>query len=199
MTEPTPLPRPIMTNDRISIDNPATEFEGKLGWWIEAGRVHRANAAIAAGAQYEYIAAERIGKLAEYEARHDADQRLIERHREDFAKVAAALLEEAVRREWCSDYDTFVAKVNEELRYNKLLSQAGAWDVRHEYTVVISGTVIASNQDEADDLAVRQYHQLREAMLFLQPSRSDVNDSMDFCVDEVTYQHDGTNATKKED
>jgi len=199
MTEPTPLPRPIVANDKITTNSDPTVINGIFGNWINAADINRANAAIAAGAQYEYIAAERLSKINEYEARHDADQRLIERHREDFAKVAAALLEEAVSREWCSDYDTFVAKVNEELRYNKLISQAKTWSVSHEYSVVISGTVIASNQEEADDLARAQYHQLREAMLFLQPSRSDVNHSMDFCVDELTYQHNSTNATVQED
>ena len=199
MTEPTPLPRPIVASDQIGITTPATVVNGHLGWWIENTLVNRANAAIAAGIEYEHIAAERLSKINEYQARHDADQRLIECNRNDFAKVAAALLEEAVRREWCSDYDTFVAKVNEELRYNKLISQAKTWNVSHEYSVVISGTVIASNQEEADDLARAQYHQLREAMLFLQPSKSDVNDSMDFCVDELTYQHNSTDATVQED
>ena len=199
MTEPTPLPRPIMANDQIGITIPATVVDGHLGWWIENSLVHRANAAIAAGIEYEHIAAERLSKINEYEARHDADQRLIERHQEDFAKVAAALLEEAVSREWCSDYDEFVTNVNADLRFNELTTRAKTWDVKHEYSVVISGTIIASSQDDADRLARAQYNQLRETMLFIQPSRSDVNDSMDFCVDELVYQHDRTEATVQED
>jgi len=199
MTEPTPLPRPIVANDKITTNSDPTVINGIFGNWINAADINRANAAIAAGAQYEYIAAERLSKINEYEARHDADQRLIERHRTDFEIVAKALLEEAMSRDWCSDYDTFVTNVNADLRFNELTSRAKTWNVRHEYSVVIIGTVIASSQDDADRLAQAQYNQLREPMLFLQPSRSDVNDSMDFDVDALTYQHNSTDATVQED
>jgi hypothetical protein len=199
MTEPTPLPRPIVADDKITTHSEPTLIDGVVGSWVEWSHIERANAAIAAGAQYEYIAAERLSKITEYQARHDADQRLIEHHRTEFETVAAALLDEAVAREWCSDYDEFVAQVNAGLRHNKLTVRDTSWIVEHRYTVVVTGTVVAPDQANAERLAQAQYNQIVEHRLFNQPNDTDINDSLDFSIDELTYQHDSTDATYRED
>jgi hypothetical protein len=87
--------------------------------------------------------------------------------RADLETVGAALLAEAVRRDWCEEYDTFIGRVNEDLHSSFRLSpRPTLWAVEQMYTVTIRWQVEANNEEEAVDQARRDYNSIREGDVF---------------------------------
>lgn len=76
----------------------------------------------------------------------------VSKHRADIAKIAEYLHEEAESRNWCDEYDEFLAAVNKRLVF-PLPEFEREWDV--SATITITGTVRVSalSADEAEDTA----------------------------------------------
>lgn len=72
------------------------------------------------------------------------------RHRADIATIGDCLLSEAEDRQWCSDYDDIVEKLNANL-YGDLPVRKRDYTVRVSVQVDID--VSAANEDEARELA----------------------------------------------
>lgn len=70
------------------------------------------------------------------------------RHENDIATIGEALLEEAERRGWCSDFDEFVSDVNEKL-YASLPRRIKDFDVYVEVIARVRVSVSAADEDEA--------------------------------------------------
>ncbi len=109
--------------------------------------------------------------------------------RGDLEKVGAALLAEAVRRDWCDEYDTFIDRVNEDLRSSfRLSARPTLWAVEQSYTVTIRWQVEANNEEAAADQARRDYNLIREGDAF-------VTDALEHHLANVTigWDADGRN------
>lgn len=105
--------------------------------------------------------------------RIEAQRRELSQLRTDFDIIAKELFDESVRRQWCSEYEDFVAKVNDATTNLKLITRDREWNVEHVYTVRVRGTVTAFNYDDAVGRANLQYGGIREAHLFVQPDGLD--------------------------
>lgn len=94
--------------------------------------------------------------LVTAQTRHnDAQTRLNEalaRHQSDMAYLSEQLLEEATNRNWCSDYDKFVTRVNGTLLY-ELQPREREYEVEATFTITARTTVTASSYDDAHDQA----------------------------------------------
>lgn len=74
-------------------------------------------------------------------------------HQSDIDTISEALIEEASRRGWCADFDTFVASLNEDLNL-PLRERRKAYTVTATYTVTVEVTVdAAEDEDDACDQA----------------------------------------------
>lgn len=114
-------------------------------------------------------------RLADADIEHMRQSGLIVRLRADIERIGSALMDEAVRRGWCADYETFVDQVNERLTESALPSRRKDFLVRQSYTVELISTVSALNLDDAESIASRQYNQIRESLFFVVPSEADQN------------------------
>ena len=74
------------------------------------------------------------------------------RHCTDIETIGAALLAEAERRDWCTDFDKFVAGVNEQLNIS-LVTRETDYTVTMSYTVRVTQTFTAVSAEDAEDLA----------------------------------------------
>ncbi len=123
-------------------------------------------------------------------------QRQIELLRSDLELIGNALKDEAVRRDWCSQYEAFVDKVNACTKVFDLPSRPRDWEVRHHYVVTIVGQVSALDEDQATSLAAAQFREIREALIFNlsaqdQPETGSLVD--------VTWHHEQSTTTPEED
>lgn len=114
----------------------------------------------------------------------------------DLELIGNALKDEAVRREWCSEYEAFVDKVNACTKVFDLPSRPRDWEVRHHYVVTIVGQVSALDEDQATSLAAAQFREIREALIFNlsaqdQPETGSLVD--------VDWSYDGARVSLEED
>ncbi len=79
----------------------------------------------------------------------DSRQRQISTLQRRLDYVAEALLAEAEERDWCSEYDEFVNKVNNHLGYTVLTPRSREYEV----TYTVTFTVEARDEDEAQETA----------------------------------------------
>jgi hypothetical protein len=75
----------------------------------------------------------------------------IEKHRDDIEIISNALIAEAEKRDWCSDYDEFVDKLNGHL-HKELTTRYTVYSVEATYTVTISRDVRALSEEEAIEM-----------------------------------------------
>jgi hypothetical protein len=71
------------------------------------------------------------------------------RHRDDVRKIGAALLEEASERNWCEDYDEWVAKLNPSLSV-RLEEREREFNVEVHLETWATREVLARNREEAE-------------------------------------------------
>jgi hypothetical protein len=125
-------------------------------------------------------------------------QRQIELLRSDLELIGNALKDEAVRRDWCSEYEAFVDEVNACTKAWDLPSRQRDYRVEHVYEVRIIGTVSAISDEDADIEASRQYRQIREIYHFLLPTDHEVLPDRGQ-LHEVTWHHEQSTTTPEED
>lgn len=116
----------------------------------------------------------------------------------DLEIIGNALKDEAVRREWCSEYEAFVESVNQRTKAWDLPSRRRDYRVEHVYEVRIIGTVSAISDEDADDAAGVQYGQIRESYHFLLPTDQELLPDRGQLHD-VTWHHEHSNVTPEED
>lgn len=116
----------------------------------------------------------------------------------DLELIGNALKDEAVRREWCSEYEAFVESVNQRTKAWDLPSRRRDYRVEHVYEVRIIGTVSAISDEDADDAAGVQYGQIRESYHFLLPTDQELLPDRGQLHD-VTWHHEHSNVTPEED
>ena len=78
--------------------------------------------------------------------------RIESKHRNDIEIIGRALLDEAENRGWCSEFDTFVDKVN-GLLYISLITRKNEYVIRRAYLVEVECTVTATSELDALDQA----------------------------------------------
>ena len=125
-------------------------------------------------------------------------QRQIELLRSDLELIGNALKDEAVRRDWCSEYEAFVDEVNACTKAWDLPSRQRDYRVEHVYEVRIIGTVSAISDEDADAEASRQYGQIRESYHFLLPTDQELLPDRGQ-LHEVTWHHEQSTTTPEED
>lgn len=116
----------------------------------------------------------------------------------DLEIIGNALKDEAVRREWCSEYEAFVESVNQRTKTWDLPSRRRDYRVEHVYEVRIIGTVSAISDEDADDAAGVQYGQIRESYHFLLPTDQELLPDRGQLHD-VTWHHKHSTTTAEED
>mgnify|MGYP007090088374 CR=1 FL=1 len=116
----------------------------------------------------------------------------------DLEIIGNALKDEAVRREWCSEYEAFVESVNQRTKAWDLPTRRRDYRVEHVYEVRIIGTVSAISDEDADAEASRQYGQIRESYHFLLPTDHEVLPDRGLLHD-VTWHHEQSTTTPEED
>ena len=116
----------------------------------------------------------------------------------DLELIGNALKDEAVRREWCSEYEAFVESVNQRTKAWDLPTRQRDYRVEHVYEVRIIGTVSAISDEDADAEASRQYRQIRESYHFLLPTDQELLPERGQ-LHEVTWHHEHSNVTPEED
>lgn len=116
----------------------------------------------------------------------------------DLEIIGNALKDEAVRREWCSEYEAFVESVNQRTKAWDLPSRRRDYRVEHVYEVRIIGTVSAISDEDADNAAGVQYGQIRESYHFLLPTDQELLPDRGQLHD-VTWHHEHSNVTPEED
>lgn len=125
-------------------------------------------------------------------------QRRVEMLTGDLEIIGNALKDEAVRRDWCAEYEAFVESVNGETKAWDLPSRRRDYRVEHVYEVRIIGTVSAISDEDADIEASRQYGQIRESYHFLLPTDQELLPDRGQLHD-VTWHHEHSNVTPEED
>lgn len=73
-----------------------------------------------------------------------ATQEARDAHQRDIDRIGERLMEEAERRDWCSEYDSIVDQINSNLSY-ELPVRSKDWAIT--YTVPVTVTVYASGRD----------------------------------------------------
>ena len=73
-------------------------------------------------------------------------------HARDIQLIGEALIEEANNRQWCSEYDEFVSRLNGRLTHDLPVREFEK-EVFLTYTVKLSFNVSATNDDDAADKA----------------------------------------------
>lgn len=139
-------------------------------------------------------AEETMAELSQMRRDIDAALSRNQMYQDDLVTIGAALLAEAERRDWCEEYDTFIARVNENLRSSyRLSARQTLWMVEQSYTVTLRWQVEADNEEAAGDVARRNYNQIREAEVF-------VTDSLQGELEEITisWDADGRNVDRWE-
>lgn len=116
----------------------------------------------------------------------------------DLEIIGNALKDEAVRRDWCAEYEAFVESVNGKTKAWDLPSRQRDYRVEHVYEVRIIGTVSAISDEDADAEASRQYGQIRESYHFLLPTDQELLPDRGQLHD-VTWHHEHSNVTPEED
>jgi hypothetical protein len=116
----------------------------------------------------------------------------------DLEIISNALKNEAVRRDWCAEYEAFVDEVNARTKAWDLPSRHRDYRVEHVYEVRIIGTVSAISDEDADAEASRQYRQIRESYHFLLPTDQELLPERGQ-LHEVTWQHEHSTTTAEED
>jgi hypothetical protein len=84
--------------------------------------------------------------------RIESQQRTITEYCNDGERIAEALLDEAERRSWCSEYDSFVDSVNSSLRRMQLTLREQEYTVTSVYELVVTQYVTARSEDDAIEL-----------------------------------------------
>lgn len=116
----------------------------------------------------------------------------------DLEVIGNALKDEAVRRDWCEEYEAFVESVNSATKVWDLPSRRRDYRVEHVYEVRIIGSVSAINDGDANVQAAKQYGQIRESYHFLLPH--DANVDMDHgALHDVTWHHEQSTTSPEED
>ena len=116
----------------------------------------------------------------------------------DLEIIGNALKDEAVRRDWCAEYEAFVESVNQRTKAWDLPSRRRDYRVEHVYEVRIIGTVSAISDEDADNAAGVQYGQIRESYHFLLPTDQELLPDRGQLHD-VTWHHEHRNVTPEED
>ena len=116
----------------------------------------------------------------------------------DLELIGNALKDEAVRRDWCAEYEAFVESVNQRTKTWDLPSRQRDYRVEHVYEVRIIGTVSAISDEDADNAAGVQYGQIRESYHFLLPTDQKLLPDRGQLHD-VTWHHEHSNVTPEED
>lgn len=116
----------------------------------------------------------------------------------DLEIIGNALKDEAVRRDWCAEYEAFVESVNGKTKAWDLPSRRRDYRVEHVYEVRIIGTVSAISDEDADAEASQQYGQIRESYHFVLPHDANVLPDRGQLHD-VTWHHEHSNVTPEED
>lgn len=80
-------------------------------------------------------------------------RRIADENQQDFTTFANMLLEEAISRGWCSDYEKFADQVNAVMKRNEVPFRTKEYTVTNTYTVTVSITVSARNEDDAIEIA----------------------------------------------
>lgn len=160
LERPEPLYRAVRGYDLT----PLTEEErARSGVWWQAA------IAVAVRERRIYREAERRASAAADRAREER-----ERHRADIARISDALIEQADRRGWCSDYDDFVETLNEDLHV-PLEVRTKEFEVEARVVFYTRVTVEARDAEEAE---------------------SKVNDDNSIVLDELdTYDPDSISVT----
>ena len=125
-------------------------------------------------------------------------QRRVEMLTGDLEIIGNALKDEAVRRDWCAEYEAFVESVNQRTKAWDLPSRRRDYRVEHVYEVRIIGTVSAISDEDADNAAGVQYGQIRESYHFLLPTDQELLPDRGQLHD-VTWHHEHSNVTPEED
>lgn len=115
----------------------------------------------------------------------------------DISTIGAALVDEAERRDWCAEYEEFISALNARLQVSVLATRAKSYVVEHVYTVTLTQYIDALSQDAAEDIATKQYHQIRESQFFVLPSSEMQSQSID--VTDINYNHDDTRVAPDEE
>jgi hypothetical protein len=116
----------------------------------------------------------------------------------DLELIGNALKDEAVRRDWCAEYEAFVDEVNACTKAWDLPTRRRDYRVEHVYEVRIIGTVSAISDEDADIEAARQYGQIRESYHFLLPTDQELLPDRGQLY-EVTWHHEQSTTTPEED
>lgn len=114
----------------------------------------------------------------------------------DFELVGRALMAEAVRRDWCDEYESFVEKVNADTTLLDLPSRNRDFRVEHTYTVRIIGQVAAIDTDTGEHRARAQYRDLREGLIFDLTNQPEVDHGS---LIDVEWEYQGSTAVPEED
>lgn len=125
-------------------------------------------------------------------------QRRVEMLTGDLEIIGNALKDEAVRRDWCAEYEAFVESVNQRTKAWDLPSRWRDYRVEHVYEVRIIGTVSAISDEDADNAAGVQYGQIRESYHFLLPTDQELLPDRGQLHD-VTWHHKHSTTTAEED
>jgi hypothetical protein len=100
-------------------------------------------------------------ELADTKRSNNDATRYMNEYRSDIDTIGGALMEEAERRGWCSEYDEFVESVNQSLTRASLPTRERVYEVTWTeiYRVIVgrSGTYTAASEDDAIDLARDEY------------------------------------------
>ena len=88
-------------------------------------------------------------------------KKVIDEMHADFQVVNNELIEEAIKREWCAEYDNFVVDVNERLKHFKLDKLEIEHEVEvyltREQEVYVKVKVMARDADHAKDIINSDY------------------------------------------
>ena len=74
------------------------------------------------------------------------------RHASDIEYLSEQLMEEATNRNWCSDYDRFVTRVNERLLH-ELQPRERQYEIEATFVVTARTTIMATSYDDAQEQA----------------------------------------------
>jgi hypothetical protein len=72
--------------------------------------------------------------------------------RTDWNLLASSLVEEAENRDWCGEYESFVDRMNSQLRNGELIPRNRDIEVTATFSVTISTTLSAANGSEEDEI-----------------------------------------------
>ena len=84
----------------------------------------------------------------------------------DIALIGKRLHEEATKRGWCSDYDTFVTDVNTQLVVAQLPGRPIKYEVAVHFDVHVHYEIEAATEEAARVEASHRWGRLRESELF---------------------------------